>query len=285
MPDFRVDDTAPEHPKLRAAGLAAAGLWAMAGGYSAREYTDGWVPDYWVATWPSGKRQAATLVKVGLWRAEARNGIAGYAFHDWLDYQRAAAKLKEDQRKARERMAAIRSGIPKQSTADSSSPDVRPNKSRTFARTGTERSDERAANVRDSLTLTHSGQVGGVPYGTPHAREEKPPPKAPTSENRPAERCDQHADLDGDPGPCRGCRDARIAAERWDSDAARRLTEQRSTEARQRAEARALAIANCQLCDDDGYRGRGLCTHDPDAAARAKRGRAAFDALRRKDPA
>lgn len=285
MPDFRVDDSAPEHPKLRAAGLAAAGLWAMAGAYSTgpTQLTDGWVPDYWVATWPGGKRQAARLIKVGLWSAEDRNGIPGYAFHDWADYQRAAAKLKDDRRKARERMAAFRSGAPKQSPTDGSSPDVRANKPRTFARTNTERS----ANVRDSLTLTPAGQVSGVPYGTQRAgaREERPPPKTPTSEDKPAERCDQHAGADGDPGPCRGCRDARIAAERWDTEHARRLVEARSTEAHAAAQARALAIADCPLCDDAGYRGRGLCTHDPDAAERAKRGRAAVTAaLGRKDP-
>lgn len=95
MPDFRVADTAPEHPKLRAAGLAAAGLWSMAGAWAMRELTDGWVPDYWVASWPSGRRAATTLVKVGLWYREQRRGIDGYVYHDWEGYQRLAAEFEE----------------------------------------------------------------------------------------------------------------------------------------------------------------------------------------------
>lgn len=108
MPDFRVADTAPEHPKLRAAGLAAFGLWAAAGAYAMRELTDGWVPDYWIQTWPAGKRQASALVRVGLWRNEPRHGMPGYRFHDWDEYQRPAEKIHEDRRKGRERAAKSR---------------------------------------------------------------------------------------------------------------------------------------------------------------------------------
>ncbi|MGH3834166.1 MAG: HNH endonuclease [Pseudonocardiaceae bacterium] len=105
MPDFRVADTAPEHQKLRAAGLAAAGLWALAGAYAMRELTDGWVPAYWVTTWPSGKRHAATLMKVGLWTAGERNGMPGYLFHDWQHYQRTAEQLAVDRTTAVTRRA------------------------------------------------------------------------------------------------------------------------------------------------------------------------------------
>jgi hypothetical protein len=93
MPDFRVADTAPEHPKLRAAGLAAAGLWAAGGAYAMRELTDGWVPDYWIRSWPGGAAAARKLVAVGLWAAENRQGLPGYRFHDWTDYQRTAEQL------------------------------------------------------------------------------------------------------------------------------------------------------------------------------------------------
>lgn len=110
MPDFRIDETAPEHRKLRTAGLAAAGLWAMAGAYCMKEGTDGWVPAYWVGTWPTGKRQAGVLVKVGLWSVEERDGLDGYRFHDFLNYQRSAASIDDERRKARERMTALRAG-------------------------------------------------------------------------------------------------------------------------------------------------------------------------------
>lgn len=41
-----------------------------------------------------------------------------------------------------------------------------------------------------------------------------------------------------------------------------------------RAELRQLAIANCTLCDNNGYAGTRVCDHDPKAAERAARGRA-----------
>lgn len=94
MPDFRVADTAPEHPKLRAVGLPAIGLWAAAGAYAMRELTDGWVPEYWVLTWPGAKRHAAALVGIGLWERKPNDhGMPGYQFHDWSDYQRSAEQL------------------------------------------------------------------------------------------------------------------------------------------------------------------------------------------------
>lgn len=41
---------------------------------------------------------------------------------------------------------------------------------------------------------------------------------------------------------------------------------------------RAAAIAACSMCDADGYAGRVLCDHDPEATGRAARGRAAVQA-------
>lgn len=108
MPDFRVADSAPEHPKLRAAGLAAVGLWTTSGAYAMRELTDGFVPQYWVKTWPSGLRNAARLVDVGLWRKATRAGVDGYTFHDWTDYQRPAERFAEERERARERAAKSR---------------------------------------------------------------------------------------------------------------------------------------------------------------------------------
>lgn len=56
---------------------------------------------------------------------------------------------------------------------------------------------------------------------------------------------------------------------------------------RRQAEARALAIASCPLCDDAGYAGAQLCDHDPQAPERAARGRSLVEAAlrsRRSDP-
>lgn len=46
-----------------------------------------------------------------------------------------------------------------------------------------------------------------------------------------------------------------------------------TTAAYRRAAARLRAARNCNMCDQDGYIGRVLCHHDPDAPARAQRGR------------
>jgi hypothetical protein len=59
---FRVDDTLAAHPKTRRAGLAAMGLWTVAGSWSSQQLTEGFVPDWFVATWPQGKKLAAQLV-------------------------------------------------------------------------------------------------------------------------------------------------------------------------------------------------------------------------------
>lgn len=212
MPDFRVADTAPEHPKLRAAGLAAVGLWATAGAYAMRELTDGWVPEYWVLTWPSGKANANKLITVGLWRKETRKGIAGFGFHDWAEYQRPAEKIHEERRKGRERAqrsrerSGVRAGEASALPVDNDSnlrgsknTALAPNRSRKSHRNSTadsglgspvpaemvdrsgERSGEVTADVRsvshDSLplSLTTSGPDGHLGAGSERANEQRAP--------------------------------------------------------------------------------------------------------------
>lgn len=208
MPDFRIAETAPEHPKLRAAGPAAVGLWAMAGAYAmgTAQMTDGWVPYYWVATWQGGKKLARRLVDVGLWTEYERDGVPGYLFHDWLDIQRSREGVEDEKRKARDRMQAVR----KRPSTGPSTTDVRANGNRTFA----EGSPERAANVHDSLSLSLS-QWSSREEGSPpaYAREEPPTPTCPKHINDPA------------PGPCGLCADARRARVAWDTDREQQRTE------------------------------------------------------------
>lgn len=118
------------------------------------------------------------------------------------------------------------------------------------------------------------GSLGGHAHTREPAREDTPPPP----------RCPKHLDAPTD-APCGPCGDARRARQAWDADASRRAAQARSSDARAAAEARALAIARCQLCDADGYAGRVLCDHDPDSAARAARGAAAARAaLPKREP-
>jgi len=279
MPDFRISATAAEHRKFRAAGPPAVGLWAMAGAYCMRELTDGWVPTYWITTWPAGKRLARKLVAVGLWTEQGRDEIPGFRFHDWADVQRMAEQIHDERTKARERMATVR----KRQSATVVTREVRPNvpgersaehddqnerlpvsrnePTRKSVRPGPDtpqpvdnpptREDtsmfagtngEPSANVHDALVLAlNSGPVRGGSY-LPAREGKAPPPRCPKHINDPGDR------------PCRACGDARQALERWEVD-------------------RRQFVRACPLCDAEGWRwepGRRIpmtpyvrCDHQP----------------------
>lgn len=103
MPWFKVDDTLHSHPKPRKAGLAAIGLWSLAGSYAMNYKTDGFVPGWYVVGWPQGKRLSDTLVKAGLWEIGEKDGEPGWFFHDWSHYQPSSAEIEADREHARER--------------------------------------------------------------------------------------------------------------------------------------------------------------------------------------
>lgn len=325
MPDFRVNDQQHTMDASREAGLAAMGLWAMAGSHamSPAVLTDGWVSEVYVRGWPNGRRAAAALVGAGLWRQSTRDGKPGYQFVDWTK-QRTAAQINAELEDARKRMRKIRSGQTKSSPERSGG--VRPNNDRTaegngavskrttyaplesdtntnsdhhtttnehrsppatsdnpetFGRTHTEGSP----NVHDSLTLTQSGTGGRESSPPAHARVEPPSGAPRTREEPPPPRCPQHLDDDTDT-PCRGCGQARERRTTWDADATRRARQQQSADARRAAELRAVAAAECDLCDADGRWSNGrLCDHDHDRVTRADQARADALAALRKDTA
>ena len=117
MPWFKVDDTLHSHPKPRKVGLAALGLWSLAGSYSMAYKTDGFVPDWFVTSWPQGRKWADVLVKGGLWEIGEKDGEAGWFFHDWLHYQPSSDEIEQGreyardrQRKRRQRLRDAREG-------------------------------------------------------------------------------------------------------------------------------------------------------------------------------
>lgn len=83
------------------------GLWTVAGSWSSQQLTEGFVPEWFVATWPNGKKLARALVEAGLWN-EADGPEPGWTFHDWTDANPTAEKEKERRRKARERQRRLR---------------------------------------------------------------------------------------------------------------------------------------------------------------------------------
>lgn len=104
MPWFRVDDTLNAHPKARTAGLPAMGLWVVAGAYSAQYLTEGFVPEWYVASWPSGKKHAARLVAAGLWSRAPE----GWQFHQWEERQPTKEQVEADRAKTRDRQRKYR---------------------------------------------------------------------------------------------------------------------------------------------------------------------------------
>jgi hypothetical protein len=113
---FKVDDTLGSHPKARAAGLAAMGLWVVAGAWSSQHLTEGFVPDWFVNSWPSGQKRAANLVQSGLW-IEADSG---FTFHQWeernpskeqVEAERAAARERQRKHRESKRDADVSHGV------------------------------------------------------------------------------------------------------------------------------------------------------------------------------
>ncbi|MEU6582837.1 hypothetical protein [Nocardia sp. NPDC046763] len=99
----------------------------------------------------------------------------------------------------------------------------------------------------------------------------------------PSPHCAAHPD--GTTSACGPCGDARRARQQYDADRAQAAATKHTAEAKRAGEDRARAIANCPMCDADGYRGTGLCDHDPGAADRARRGMAAVRAAMAGRPA
>ena len=116
MPWFYVDDHFHEHRKPRQAGLAAVGLWTLAGSWCADNLTDGFVPADVARRWPknAAEHRATTtaLTKVGLWVPGSVHGETGWHYHDWTDVQPTRDEVLEKRAKrvAAGRKGGIRSG-------------------------------------------------------------------------------------------------------------------------------------------------------------------------------
>ena len=121
MAFFNVDDQFHGHPKPRRAGLAAVGLWTVAGSHCRAYKSDGFVPEWYVATWPNGKSVAKHLIAAGLWHECEQEGEQGYRFHDWLDINETSDELEARRAAARDRQRKRRNRLrPSDSKGDAS---------------------------------------------------------------------------------------------------------------------------------------------------------------------
>jgi hypothetical protein len=97
------------NPKVLALGLEAMGLHAWCISYCDLAVTDGFIP---VEAFPTVKGVKSALKRL-LDAGRLREVEGGYQLHDYLDYNRSAAKIAEDKayrRKWREQHAAGSSG-------------------------------------------------------------------------------------------------------------------------------------------------------------------------------
>lgn len=119
---FKCDDRLPSSRKAAKAGVAAMGLWVLAGCWSAGEELDGFVPAYMVARLggAEGEALASSLVSAGFWLEDEHDGEAGYRFHQWAEYQPTRAQLEVKREQARERMNRVRAN--KQGTSQEVTP-------------------------------------------------------------------------------------------------------------------------------------------------------------------
>ena len=81
-----------------------------------------------------------------------------------------------------------------------------------------------------------------------------------TPNEPPPDRCPKHHG-DPSPPPCGACADARRRRDEFDAERKRAADQAAIDERRQANADRLAAIAACELCDEDGYRGGRVCAH------------------------
>jgi hypothetical protein len=104
---FRIDDGFADHPKVDALSdgpcfESAIGLWMLAGVWSAKHLTDGFVPRGRLGRIGIRRAEAAAreLVRVGLWEEDPD----GWRFRSWHEYQPSRAEVEEKREKTAQRV-------------------------------------------------------------------------------------------------------------------------------------------------------------------------------------
>lgn len=110
---FKVDDKLHSHRKTMRAtvnGMAAMGLWVLAGSWCGDHNSDGFIPQYAAARLdPHGwEEDARVLVTAGFWEPAERDGEQGWMFHDWLDVQPSREQVVDKRVKNARRQALFR---------------------------------------------------------------------------------------------------------------------------------------------------------------------------------
>jgi hypothetical protein len=101
---FKVDDSFWSHPKCLATTPTALALWVRAGSWCAQQLTDGFVPATVLPMLQAKPKDAASLVKAGLWVTDE----GGWRFHDWHAYQPTREQVNDRRKKTAERVRSWR---------------------------------------------------------------------------------------------------------------------------------------------------------------------------------
>lgn len=280
---IKLHDGMPDHPKIDGLSDKAFRLLIETWCWCSRHLTDGAIPR---STWvkrgtPKTRRE---LVTAGLIMEAGHELFA----HDYLEHQRSAeavAEIRETKRRAGTLGNHNRWHKPR-GVIDQNCPHCVPQgpngshdpshmRSQLRSRMGSQTDRKRSPETETETEIPADLDKGGGHVGR---REDSPHPQNPL-------RCEQHQDHPEDPGPCRGCRDARLREEQLAVLSARNRRIADQARAQAALEARRLAIADCQLCDDRGYRGVLVCHHDPTAISRASNGAARVRAALAKETA
>lgn len=190
---FKNDDSLHAHRKTRKAGLEAMGLWVVAGTWSSSQNTEGFVPGWFVDTWPRGQALAKKLVGAGFWDTDTDSGEDGWRFHDWLDYNFSQEEVDEKRKAAAERQRKHRRAKNGRYVTGAVTRDVMRDNMRYVTRESHHPDPARPDPARENYL---GGDLTGVDAG------ERPPLYS--------DRCSRHGDV-AEPGPCGGCADARKA--------------------------------------------------------------------------
>lgn len=269
MPWFKVDDQMHSHPKMRGLDMASRGLWVTAGSWCAAYMTDGEITEREMKLLGGTRRQAEKLVSAGLWRlVDDAPGARRYAFHDWAEFQPTRAETTAKRQRDAERKAEARAAkAAKQGIVDN----VRSDASRTSARSPLYQGNAESALPDPSRPDPSLSVIGSQPTTGSRGQADWPAGDeldalgAATQRARDAGISETAikagtAEYQRRPNPKGPGLLRTLINDAWDQE---RTRDAQDTAKQQRLD----AIANCDLCDENGMRdtGNGLarCNHQP----------------------
>lgn len=234
MPWFNVDDGfANSKPVLRIPRryrCAAVGLWTLAGSWSAKELTDGFIPDHALEEFASTPAMATLLVKADLWTEVA----GGWQFNNWAKYQKTKEQVYAYRAAEAERKRKQRSGGKPPGGGGVSHPDS--GRTEPAIPSGLQAESE----VPIPVPIPNHSSLGDLGGGVTSVDGSEPP-----------RYCEKHPNDTTD--YCRRCVVLRKRHDAWKDQQAQREADEVERQ-RQKREALAQRLKACPQCDEDGWR-------------------------------